>query len=126
MGMSDRVAIANGKASPVLSAEDLVSCDKNDFGCRGGYLNKAWDYIKNTGLVTDTCYPYTAGGGHAVKMIGWGSESGTDYWLVANSWGTTQWGEGGFFKIKRGTNECGIESMGPPYAGMPAKSVVVV
>merc|ERR1712070_213869 len=65
-------------------------------------------------------------GGHAVKMIGWGSESGTDYWLVANSWGTTQWGEGGFFKIKRGSNECGIEPMGPPYAGLPATSSTVV
>merc|ERR1712046_361457 len=65
-------------------------------------------------------------GGHAVKMIGWGSESGTDYWLVANSWGTTQWGEGGFFKIKRGNNECGIETMGPPYAGLPAASSTVV
>ena len=25
-------------------------------------------------------------GGHAVKMIGWGTENGTDYWLVENSW----------------------------------------
>lgn len=29
--------------------------------------------------------------------------------LVANSWGTG-WGEGGLFKIQRGTNTCGIES----------------
>ncbi len=28
--------------------------------------------------------------------------------LVANSW-NTQWGEKGFFKIKRGVNECQIE-----------------
>jgi len=25
----------------------------------------------------------------AVKIIGWGTEDGHDYWLVANSWGTT-------------------------------------
>lgn len=25
-------------------------------------------------------------GGHAVRIIGWGVENGTDYWLVANSW----------------------------------------
>merc|ERR1712125_138589 len=30
-------------------------------------------------------------GGHAVKIIGWGTEDGQDYWLVANSWNTS-WG----------------------------------
>nr|WMM65063.1 cathepsin B-16D1 [Myzus persicae] len=45
-------------------------------------------------------------GGHAVKLIGWGEEDGTPYWLMVNSW-NTQWGDNGFFKIRRGTNECG-------------------
>jgi len=48
-------------------------------------------------------------GGHAVKVVGWGTESNTPYWLVANSWNAS-WGEAGFFKIKRGDNECGFES----------------
>lgn len=48
-------------------------------------------------------------GGHAVKIVGWGSENGTKYWRVANSW-NPYWGERGFFRILRGTNECGIES----------------
>merc|ERR1712196_214698 len=48
-------------------------------------------------------------GGHAVKMIGWGSEDGTDYWTIANSWNPA-WGEDGFFRILRGVDECGIES----------------
>jgi len=48
-------------------------------------------------------------GGHMVRIIGWGTSSGTDYWLVANSWGT-DWNEKGLFKIRRGTNECNIES----------------
>ncbi|EEC16669.1 cathepsin B, putative [Ixodes scapularis] len=30
--------------------------------------------------------------GHAVKIIGWGTEKGTPYWLVANSW-NTHWGD---------------------------------
>jgi len=51
----------------------------------------------------------SAEGGHAIKIIGWGTESGTPYWLVANSW-NTDWGDQGFFKIRRGTNECGIEA----------------
>jgi cathepsin B len=47
-------------------------------------------------------------GGHAVKIIGWGVDGTTPYWLVANSWNTS-WGLDGFFKILRGSNECGIE-----------------
>ncbi|GAV00646.1 hypothetical protein RvY_11467 [Ramazzottius varieornatus] len=46
--------------------------------------------------------------GHSIKLIGWGKENGVPYWLAANSWGTG-WGEGGFVKFLRGTNECGIE-----------------
>ncbi|KHJ89258.1 hypothetical protein OESDEN_10921 [Oesophagostomum dentatum] len=40
-------------------------------------------------------YVHTAGdfaGLHAVKVLGWGSENGSPYWLVANSW-STDWGE---------------------------------
>jgi hypothetical protein len=56
-------------------------------------------------------------GHHAVKIVGWGSERGTDYWEVANSY-NAEWGMGGFFRIKRGVNECGIEGTG--VAGTPA------
>jgi len=197
--LSDRVAIATGKASPVLSPEDMVSCDGGDMGCSGGRLSSAWNYIKNTGIVSDSCFPYSAGsghaptcsdkcadseawasskvkassvyaingvenmqqeimtkgpiqvafmvyksfmsyksgvyqkhwseiipeGGHAVKIIGWGTENNVDYWLVANSWNTT-WGLDGFFKIRRGNNACGIEKTGPPYAGVPETETAVV
>lgn len=57
-------------------------------------------------------YTHTAGqeeGGHAIRIVGWGSENGVDYWKIANSW-NPYWGEKGYFRIKRGTNECGIES----------------
>mmetsp|Transcript_118826 Transcript_118826/g.236732 ORF Transcript_118826/g.236732 Transcript_118826/m.236732 type:complete len:543 (+) Transcript_118826:60-1688(+) len=54
-------------------------------------------------------------GGHAVKILGWGVDSNNvEYWLVANSW-SKAWGEHGFFRIRRGTNECGIETT--PVAG---------
>ncbi|KAF3776223.1 Cathepsin B [Nymphaea thermarum] len=44
-------------------------------------------------------------GGHAVKLIGWGtSDEGKDYWLLANQWNMS-WGDDGYLKIKRGTNE---------------------
>nr|AAT02230.1 cathepsin B-like proteinase [Triatoma dimidiata] len=56
-------------------------------------------------------YKHVAGapvGGHAIKILGWGVENGTPYWLIANSW-NTDWGNNGFFKILRGSDECGIE-----------------
>ncbi|KAK9164807.1 hypothetical protein Syun_005709 [Stephania yunnanensis] len=57
-------------------------------------------------------------GGHAVKLIGWGTtEEGDDYWLLANQWNRS-WGDDGFFKIRRGTNECGIED--DVVAGLPS------
>jgi cathepsin B len=38
-------------------------------------------------------------GGHAVKILGWGTaDDGTNYWICANSWGSN-WGEDGFFRI---------------------------
>lgn len=33
-------------------------------------------------------------GGHAVRMLGWGTENGVDYWLIANSW-NNDWGDKG-------------------------------
>jgi len=65
-------------------------------------------------------YQHTSGGllgGHCVKLTGWGVLNGIPYWTVANSWGTG-WGPyGGFFMIRRGVNECGIE--GAVVAGYP-------
>mmetsp|Transcript_26199 Transcript_26199/g.45078 ORF Transcript_26199/g.45078 Transcript_26199/m.45078 type:complete len:340 (-) Transcript_26199:525-1544(-) len=186
--LSDRFSVASAnQIDVVLSPEDMVSCDRLDNGCHGGFLPMAWHYLKSKGVVKDTCFPYTAGeagqpdqcrrqcvgdekfakykassyyklakvqaimtdiyqngpvqaamlvyadfpsyktgvyqktvedtiGGHAIKIVGWGSEKGLDYWLIANSWGD-QWGENGYFRIRRGVDECGIESQ--IYAGLP-------
>jgi len=55
-------------------------------------------------------------GGHAIRILGWGVDAGTPYWLVANSW-NYDWGDGGTFKILRGSDHCGIES--GVVAGLP-------
>ncbi|CAF0958202.1 unnamed protein product [Rotaria magnacalcarata] len=53
---------------------------------------------------------------HAMVIIGYGTENGTDYWLVKNSWGAA-WGDNGYIKIKRNSNMCGIATW-PYYAGL--------
>merc|ERR1719430_340314 len=45
-----------------------------------------------------------------ITVVGYGRESGMDYWLVKNSW-ASWFGENGYFKIKRGTGHCGIGSL---------------
>ena len=195
--MSDRICVHNHEVVR-LSAEDMNSCARSTFSscgsCNGGQPGCAWTYWKNVGVVSEDCYPYTAGntsqiitpecknkctgnpsldwttdkrkgkssytiigeenmktelatngpfevaftvyedfmsyssgiyhhttggyeGGHAVKLVGYGEENGEKYWICANSWDTT-WGEKGFFRIRRGNNECRIESQA--WAGLPA------
>ena len=180
-----------------FSAEDMASCGKGALGtcgnCHsGGQPECAWYNYVHHGVVTEECYPYSAGnatsytppclkkctgnpqidydsdkrkgkkhyvivgenemmsevatngpfeavmfvyadfysyesgiyhhvtggyeGGHAIKLLGYGEENGEKYWICANSW-NVNWGEKGFFRIRRGHNDCMIEVIA--YAGLP-------
>ena len=47
---------------------------------------------------------------HCVTLVGYGTDSGTDFWKIKNSWGTG-WGEQGYYRLKRGEGLCGINAV---------------
>jgi len=199
--ISDRYCI-HKKENRRFSAEDVLSCGKGLLGkgllgrcgdCeKGGEPECAWYYYTHHGVVSEECFPYTAGnassytpvcannctgnpkldwnadkrigkkhyimvgesqmkaelaengpfevvmfvysdflsyqsgiyhhvsgkyeGGHAIKLVGYGEENGEKYWICANSW-DVNWGENGFFRIRRGHNDCEMEIIS--WAGIP-------
>ena len=54
---------SGGSINLHLSPQDSVSCDTKNYGCDGGYLSYTWLYYKNTGLVSEACWPYSSASG---------------------------------------------------------------
>ncbi|XP_066246542.1 cathepsin L-like [Euwallacea similis] len=74
-----------------------------------------------SGIFTSTTCSQTLTN-HAVLTVGYDRDNATnmDYWIVKNSWGE-DWGESGYFRIRRGTNECAIamDSVYPSFGIQP-------
>ena len=177
--LSERMCLENpANELQSLSAQELLSCDTANKGCRGGYVNNALEYTVMRGLVTEECLPYKGtydakcsdmcaepikvrpdsfcvlfgendikreilkngpvisnmevhtdfltyksgvytkdedapkfSGSHAIKIVGWGEEDGSEeepnkgnkYWIIENSWGE-DWGINGYAKISANQN----------------------
>ncbi|CAL4994362.1 unnamed protein product [Urochloa decumbens] len=87
----------NALATAVANQPVSVGVDANNFQFYDGGV-----------MTADSCGTDL---NHAVTIIGYGTaEDGSQYWLIKNSWGET-WGEGGYFKLERDVNACGVAIM---------------
>lgn len=112
------------KAASAYSLSGVASIQKDMM--QYGSATAAFTVYADFPTYKSGVYKHTHGdqlGGHAIKLVGWGTENGQDYWTVMNSW-NEEWGDHGIFKIARGTNECGIE--GQVSAGTVAANEIVV
>jgi C1A family cysteine protease len=65
---AERLCIASkAQKYTALSAQELLSCDTNNSGCKGGFLNNSADYLKTKGLVEESCFPYQVENGEPAK-----------------------------------------------------------
>jgi len=104
-----------GEKSYTIVGEDSMKTEL----AKNGPFEVAFHVYEDFMSYSSGIYYHTSGGfegGHAVKLIGYGEENGMKYWICANSW-DRDWGEQGYFRIRRGTNECDIESQA--WAGIP-------
>merc|ERR1712079_451330 len=103
----------NGTRGPCEEGGSTPKCHRT---CDNPEYTVSYDKDKSFGQksysIRSGVYQHTSGkplGGHAIRLLGWGVEEDTPYWLVANSW-NYDWGDKGTFKILRGSDHCGIES----------------
>jgi len=77
--------------------------------------------LYSSGVLTGNCGTNLD---HGVLAVGYGTDSGKDYWKVKNSWGAS-WGMNGYVLIERGVNKCGIADGPPSYPTVSGASVQV-
>lgn len=81
------------------------------------------DFMSYSGGIYKRTSDYLLGG-HAVRIVGWGTDGSTEYWVVANSWGK-YWGEDGYFRIAI-YNCCNFEyNVYAPYARLTKEDLTI-
>merc|ERR1719163_620710 len=108
-GKTGRALLGGGGGGGVQRASGEAGIQKAIM--EGGPVETAFTVYTDFANYASGIYHHVSGGvegGHAVRIVGWGVENGNKYWKVSNSW-NPYWGEEGYFRIKRGNSECGIE-----------------
>ena len=72
-------------------------------------LSESLMYEYTCGVFTQDSKGETLRGGHSVELVDYGTESNVPFWVIKNSWGTN-YGEGGYFRIRRGDLKIGTRS----------------
>lgn len=82
-----------------LKSEDMIKAEIAKNGSIQATFTVYEDFLDYKGGIYDHTYGKKVSI-QSVRVIGYGEENGVKYWLAANSW-SSDWGEKGFFKIKR-------------------------
>uniref|UniRef100_A0A915MG44 Peptidase C1A papain C-terminal domain-containing protein n=1 Tax=Meloidogyne javanica TaxID=6303 RepID=A0A915MG44_MELJA len=108
----------------IIEKINLMSSICSDITQKNGPVSAAFVVYEDFQGYKDGVYRYVKGikkGGHAIVIVGYGTATcGAEkipFWIIRNSWGP-RWGKGGFFYIRRGKDECNIETRGISY-GVP-------
>ena len=57
--LEDRFCIhSDAQIKVTLSPQDMINCSFESFGCKGGYLSQAIDFLETEGTSTYQCLPY--------------------------------------------------------------------
>lgn len=66
--IEQKIALKNNQFYK-LSEQQLVDCDTRNFGCNGGYMERAYQYVRNNRITTNQSYPYEAEQGTCKRSL---------------------------------------------------------
>ncbi len=110
------------KIAATVSNFSVISLDEDQIAAnlvKNGPLAVGINAVFMQTYIGGVSCPYICGKhlDHGVLLVGYGSAGYAPirlkekpYWIIKNSWGEN-WGENGFYKICRGRNICGVDSM---------------
>ncbi|KAL2504035.1 Cysteine proteinase RD19a [Abeliophyllum distichum] len=110
-----KIAASAANFSVVSVDEDQIAANLVKHGPLAVGINAVWMQTYIGGV---SC-PYICAKNldHGVLLVGYGAAGYAPirfkekpYWIIKNSWGEN-WGESGYYKICRGYNSCGVDSM---------------
>ena len=93
-------------------SNEVMKTAINTYGAMAGAVRASSYYFQfvASGIARSAnCNTGSGGIDHAVTFVGWGTENGIDYWIMANSWGRS-WGNNGFGRMEMDSGKGGCLS----------------